>query len=130
MTNVQSTWMNQVLFKTCYLKYVTMSKTKFNTVQPIYTVLASVCSSWRAMIKLNPAVINTLRQCVNTLGNMGVCDHFVQSISFLFYKQIHVIYNYCNMCESLLAYLCRPNTFFHLFLASELNYYYCLTFWK
>jgi len=67
-TNDQSKWMNQVLFKTCNLIYITMSKTKYNPVQSIYTVLASVCSTWRAKTKLTPAFTNALRQCFNNIG--------------------------------------------------------------
>jgi len=69
MTNAQSLWMNQVLFKTFYMMYDTMSETKYNPVQSIYTVLASVCSTWRRIPKLTPAFNKELRQCFNDIGN-------------------------------------------------------------
>jgi len=48
-----------------------MYTTKYNPVQQsIYTVLASVCSTWRERTKLTPAFNKELHQCFNNIGNV------------------------------------------------------------
>jgi len=100
MTNIQSLWMNQVLFKTFYSMYNTMSETKYNPVESIYTVLASVCSTWRRIPKLTPVFNKELRQCFNDIGSF-----LLVIIDLLTYFHIIKLENICKISSACLYLL-------------------------
>jgi len=75
MSRLTQIEMEQVLLKSFLLMNESLSKTAVhNSVQQVYTVLASVCTTWRSVAKGRQSFAKTLIQHSDELGKLAIFD--------------------------------------------------------